>query len=158
MPTFCRKMGQSIKEQDMFGYSVVLNFNQQGETFRTSLGGVVSVILKLILSTYFLIQVKKMLNNEMDQLGLNQTLTNFDEVGRVPLRESGMIPFLRIIDGQTYKSKEYDPAVFRKFISMGAWKLKKKDGKETYGFELLKVCEKKDFPGAEEFFERLNNL
>ena len=69
----------------MFGYSVVLNFNQQGDTFKTGTGGIVSVFIKIILSTYFFMQVKKMLNNEMDQLGLNQSLTNYDEVGRVSL-------------------------------------------------------------------------
>ena len=90
-------MAQSVKDHDMFGHSVVLNFNQQGDTFKTRLGGFVSIILKIILSTYFCIQAKKMLNNEMDTLTLSQSLTNYEEVGRLSIKETGMIPYLRIV-------------------------------------------------------------
>ena len=50
----------------MFGHQVVLNFNQQGETFKTSLGGLISIMIKLILSSYFFIQAKKMFLNQKD--------------------------------------------------------------------------------------------
>ena len=58
-----------------------------------------SILIKIILYGYFFMQAKKMLYNEKDQLSLNQSLTHYDDVGRVSLKETGMIPFLLVRNG-----------------------------------------------------------
>ena len=48
----CSKIRKKVKDSDMFGHSVVLNFNRQGDTFKTIAGGLFSVIIKIVLIWY----------------------------------------------------------------------------------------------------------
>lgn len=36
----------------MFGHSVVLNFNQKGETYNTVIGGITGIVIKVLLALY----------------------------------------------------------------------------------------------------------
>jgi len=59
-----KRLSQAIKNQDMFGHQVALNFNRQGNTFNTVLGGLVSVVLKVLIlgficfKTYVLVNLQ----------------------------------------------------------------------------------------------------
>ena len=76
------KVKHVIKNQDLFGYTVDLNFNKAGHSHNTIIGGVVSICLKLFLLVYVVYLFNKMLGfNEniiyhigkeldLDQLGV----------------------------------------------------------------------------------------
>ena len=45
-------MNKKIRDHDLFGHPVVLNFKQQGDTSNTVLGGAVSILIKIFLVTF----------------------------------------------------------------------------------------------------------
>ena len=119
----------------------------------------VSIIIKIILYGYFFMQANKMLKNEMDTLGLNQSLTVYDDVGRISLKEAGMIPFFRLLDGSTYVPKSYDPDLYGKYVNLAGFHYGKKDGKDEFKMDYkMRLCKKSDFEGAEIYFERAEKL
>ena len=55
-------------------------------------------------------------------------------------------------------AKEITPDYY-KYLSFLSWKMYKKEGKEDYNtFVPMKICERKDFQGAEFYFDRLEKL
>ena len=55
-----------IKDRDMFGHAVKLNFNQKGDTHNTVIGGVGSILLNLVIygfSAYKFWQMAALQNN-----------------------------------------------------------------------------------------------
>ena len=54
-------MKRKIKEQDIFGHQISFNFDKQGATHKTCVGGVVSIAIKVVVLVYVLILLKRML-------------------------------------------------------------------------------------------------
>jgi len=50
----------------MFGHQVSLNFDQQGDSHQTPVGGFFSIFIKIAIWTYVFYNFKKMLLNESD--------------------------------------------------------------------------------------------
>ena len=46
------KLKRVIKERDEYGHKVVLNFNQDGDTFKTAPGGFISILINLTVIAY----------------------------------------------------------------------------------------------------------
>ena len=79
---YMAKLKHIIKNQDLFGYTVDLNFNKAGHSHNTIIGGLISICLKLLLIVYVIYLFNKMLGyNEniiyhigkeldLDQLGV----------------------------------------------------------------------------------------
>jgi hypothetical protein len=62
------KLKNIIRNRDMFGYRVELNFNEKGSTHKTLCGGLVSIFVMAILMIFVLYDAKKMLLEEDDTL------------------------------------------------------------------------------------------
>ena len=77
----CKNIRKKIKKNDMFGHSVVLNFNRQGETYKTSFGGFISIIINAVLLGYVALRYSKMINLEDNQYGMNAMPADFDATG-----------------------------------------------------------------------------
>jgi len=60
------RLSESIKQHDMFGHPVSLNFDQKGDCHQTPIGGFFSIFIKLAIWTYVIFNFKKMLFNESD--------------------------------------------------------------------------------------------
>ena len=48
------KGSKFIKEQDIFGHHVALNFNKKGDTYQTLCGGLISVLLKSVILAFII--------------------------------------------------------------------------------------------------------
>ena len=70
---------------DMFGHSIVLNFERKGDTHKTKTGGCLSILCKLFLSYYVVSMFIKMIFKQDDQ-----TLTN---IGSQDLVETGEVSY-----------------------------------------------------------------
>ena len=57
-----------IRENDLFGFPIALNFNKKGSTHKSILGGSVSIFLKLIILIYSISLVNSLVFNENDTL------------------------------------------------------------------------------------------
>ena len=49
---FQNKISNKILNQDLFGHRIFLNFNEKGQEHHTVLGGLFSIILKILVFIY----------------------------------------------------------------------------------------------------------
>ena len=77
----CKSIRKTIKKNDMFGHSVVLNFNRQGETHKTSFGGLISIFIKIVLISYVSFKFYNMINLEDNQYSMNSMPADYNGTG-----------------------------------------------------------------------------
>jgi hypothetical protein len=65
----------------MFGHTINLNFNKEGDSHQTAIGGFFSIFVKIAMAVYVLYNFAKML--------LHQDDSNFTEVNTLDLEEYG---------------------------------------------------------------------
>ena len=58
--------GSLIKNRDDFGQPVELNFDRKGSVYQTKIGGLLSIIIKLLLLVYIYMKISKMIDNSLD--------------------------------------------------------------------------------------------
>ena len=68
-----------IKNQDMFGHQIVLNFNKDGDSHKTLIGGIGSILVQGFMVLYIFIRFR------MFAFNLNDS--NFTENGVIDLLE-----------------------------------------------------------------------
>ena len=56
-----KQAGKKIADQDMFGHTITLNFDKQGDTQNTMVGGVFSIVIRVAMVCYVFLNFKKML-------------------------------------------------------------------------------------------------
>ena len=83
-----------IKNRDMFGHPVVLNFNRQGNTYFTSIGGILSIIMNIVLLEYCLIKLGRMIERSGDAVVAVTELTDFEDLGEVSFKDAEFMPIL----------------------------------------------------------------
>jgi len=83
-------MDKIIKSKDMFGHTINLNFNKQGDTHQTVIGGFLSILIKVAITVYVILNVKKLVRYEDDRLGLEVEKINLDQLRELSLRNSSM--------------------------------------------------------------------
>ena len=62
----------------MFGHVINLNFNKQGESHKTSVGGFFSLIIKCFLLLYVGLNFKKLIWHEDDSNSVEYSLMDLD--------------------------------------------------------------------------------
>ena len=51
-----------LKGFDKYGHQVMLNFNQQGETVNTPIGGFISIVMNILIYGYFILKFQEMID------------------------------------------------------------------------------------------------
>ena len=92
----CSDFRKKVKDKDMFGHSVVFNFNRQGETFKTSCGGMLSIIIMVLLTIYASMRYSKMINKEDNSQSSTILPADFDAIGTKSLTDMELMPILKI--------------------------------------------------------------
>jgi hypothetical protein len=64
----------------MFGHPIQLNFNREGHTKNSFIGGVVSICLKIAMFVYVIINIKKLILSEDDDLMSEEFLLKHEEL------------------------------------------------------------------------------
>ena len=84
-----------FKEKDMFGHVVNLNFNNRGYSHNTLIGGSISVIIKLFMTCYIVIILKKMILTEANDHSCEDYLIDLTDEKDQPVRvdQSKMMVF-----------------------------------------------------------------
>ena len=57
----------SIRELDMFGHNVMFNFNRKGPSHNTVCGGIISLMIKIFILGYAILNIKKLIFYEDDK-------------------------------------------------------------------------------------------
>lgn len=72
-----------FKDKDMFGHVVNINFDKQGPTHKTEIGGVVSVFIKVVIYVYIIFKFKILILGEKDVNNTLISLEKLTEMGEV---------------------------------------------------------------------------
>ena len=75
------KTKKCLKSRDNFGYKVGLNFNKQGETVNTLIGGLMSLFLNMVIYSFLALKIFIMFTYADSSLGSFSERTNLDELG-----------------------------------------------------------------------------
>jgi hypothetical protein len=62
----------------MFGHVIHLNFNKEGDSHKTVVGGLFSCLIKVVMFIYVFINFKKMILNESDSNSMEYNLVDLD--------------------------------------------------------------------------------
>ena len=76
---------EKLRSNDMFGHTINLNFNKEGDSHQTLIGGFFSIFIRLAMTIYVGMNFKKMLWHEDD--------SNFTEVNTLDLDQYGVKDF-----------------------------------------------------------------
>ena len=87
------KQKKAISEQDMFGHVIQLNFDKQGDSHKTAIGGVFSIFIKIAMFTYVFMNFKKMLLNEQDSNSIEYNLIELDGQPETKFNETNFMMF-----------------------------------------------------------------
>jgi hypothetical protein len=64
MENLKKKLEGQVKDQDFFGHPISWNFNRQGESHNTLLGGIISMFIKLAFTFYVSVKVRRFVLHE----------------------------------------------------------------------------------------------
>ena len=70
-----------VKDNDMFGHTINLNFNRNGDSHKTFIGGLFSMLIKVTLAFYVYTLFKRMFYNEGDSNYTRIDVMNLTDVG-----------------------------------------------------------------------------
>lgn len=74
----------------MFGHTINLNFNKEGDAHNTAIGGSFSILIRIMMSLYIFMNFKKMLLHEDDANIVETNTIDLDEYGLKPYNETDM--------------------------------------------------------------------
>lgn len=84
---------KSIRNKDLFGHYISLNFNKRGHAHKTYIGGFFSLIVKFIIYGYIGITLKQMLFLEENKNESIKSLVDLEELGPVWYNQTHMTMF-----------------------------------------------------------------
>ena len=87
-----------MKEHDIFGHSVALNFKQEGDTHTTVVGGFFSVFIKIAITIYVVMNFMKMIFYEGDSVSLSIKKIDLDDAGQIKYDGSDVLLFWSLRD------------------------------------------------------------
>jgi hypothetical protein len=111
--TFSKGAHRALRNQDLFGHLITLNFETNGETHKTLIGGLISIITKIFISIYFFFRIKKLIFLEGAITAVSNILMKVDLQGEVPLSDLQLTSFYvlnRQVEEQIFMD---DPEVAR---------------------------------------------
>ena len=97
-----KNLTKKIRDHDMFGHPVSLNFMSEGDVHKTAIGGFVSVWVKLAFLVYVAIWFKTMIYREGDSIMNDMTPLEMEEDEYVAMNETGMTMFYQITKQTSY--------------------------------------------------------
>lgn len=75
--TIYKKSLKGMRQKDLFGHLITLNFNKRGQYHRTTVGGFVSLGIKLFINVYIVLNFVTLLTYGNNK---NNTLNGFEKV------------------------------------------------------------------------------
>ena len=96
-----------IKSLDFFGYRIELNFDKKGSSHNTLAGGIVGLLIRLLMLSYVLFLVDKLMFYGDDKNSSVKTAFNHTEEGEVSM-ETARAKFAFIVMNSTNPTLKLD--------------------------------------------------
>lgn len=84
------KIKEKLRSQDMFGHTINLNFNKEGDSHQTAIGGSMSILIRIVMALYVFMNFKKMLLHEDDSNVVEVNTMDLVEYGKKAYNETDM--------------------------------------------------------------------
>ena len=72
-----------VKSHDMFGHEIKLNFNRNGDAHTTFIGGLVSLLVKTVMTIYIYMNIMKLVGFEDAAVETKIKNIDLEELGEV---------------------------------------------------------------------------
>tara|TARA_B110000285_G_C15064504_1_gene584341 strand:- start:1138 stop:1374 length:237 start_codon:yes stop_codon:yes gene_type:complete len=59
--TWLKQQYKGLKQHDLFGHVIQMNFNKKGPQHKTTFGGIVSITIKIFIRVYVILTLKSLL-------------------------------------------------------------------------------------------------
>jgi hypothetical protein len=141
----------AIMKQDLFGHVVTFNLDQKGNVHYSMIGGVFSIILKVLMAIYVLIRVNKLVYRQDPTTTTTDALLKVDLHGEVPIDTMKFSPFFIISKQLRDKLVLVDDVELARYLDIYFeywavdWYKPKYDGRYTKTRIKAKRCEATDF-------------
>ena len=120
MPGHSKKLRKLIQSQDIFGHHIHLNFNREGSSHRTIIGGLVSIFLKGFMCFYIYYNFKKMFLYEDDKQYVDHILLDLNDLGTVNYNETNQFIFFTMMKQlESYRGVYLNDTDLNKYITVG---------------------------------------
>lgn len=83
------KFWKTIRNYDMFGHLITMNFNKRGAQHKTQIGGVFSIVIKFAIYVYVILNFKTLLSLGANKNGTITSSQNIKSFGKVNYNETG---------------------------------------------------------------------
>ena len=83
------QMRNFIQDLDMFGYVINLNFNKNGNEFKTIIGGSMSLLIKIVIYLYIGLNMYNLFTLGNNDNSMEKSLTDYESNGKV-IKYKGM--------------------------------------------------------------------
>lgn len=93
-----------VKENDLFGHVVNLNFDKSGSHHKTLYGGLYSIFIRIFLAYYLYLNLSKIYTHKDDNNVTTSGMLDVDALGDVDLDHSSMKVFI-VIKKLQYKDQ-----------------------------------------------------
>ena len=112
----------TIRNRDIFGHPVLLNFNKRGDTHNTVIGGCMSIFVIMFLLYYLGIHVKKMVLYEDDKISSKESSMTNEESQNTVLnyKDSKYMRVIYLMDGRYNLPLPYDNTA-KKHVTISAY-------------------------------------
>jgi hypothetical protein len=75
------RFSRFLKDRDNFGHRVALNFNGQGDTVNTTVGGLLTIIMNTVIYSFLIMKMHVMITRGDNFVSKNEEFTNFEKLG-----------------------------------------------------------------------------
>lgn len=82
-----------VRSQDFFGHQVSLNFDKNGGTHNTIIGGFFSIFIRAFITWYVVIRLWKMIFFQADMITYTESLQDLDARSEVKFRDANFLVF-----------------------------------------------------------------
>ena len=114
MPVYNKQIMNFFKNRDLFGHEIGLNFRERGQTYNTCIGGLFSLILRLVMLVYTVDLCNKLIWCKRDEIMVAHYPFDTDLLGEIQWNDIGISSFYALKKGPGYSNVlEYDDEMQR---------------------------------------------
>lgn len=82
-----------IKSHDLFGHTIAINLNKEGDKHQTCVGGCMSLFVKIVMLMYILLNVMNLVLYDADSIVTRFMKLDLDEAGKLDYNATNQLVF-----------------------------------------------------------------
>ena len=112
------RLYNKVRDRDMFGHHVTLNFNRKGDTYNTIIGGIASLFIKLLIFGFLAYKSYVLVSLGDNAYSSNLKQTNFEEEEAIDLASENILPFFSLNNAKNIRPIRFDLEEVSRFVDI----------------------------------------